>query len=97
MGRINFNKIYYGKHKNGKHISWTGIPDWVLRERYLNANEKAVYGLVLANSVGFGRMTYHKKIHKRDLAKQLGMTARAVTKALNSLRDKGLIDFPDNT
>ena len=90
-------KILYGKKADGKQNSWTAIQDWVLRKNYLSANAQVIYCLIIANSLGFGKKQYHKKVHKRDLANQKGLTPRATSKALNELRDKNLIDFPDNT
>ena len=85
-------KILYGKKADGKQNSWTAIQDWVLRKNYLSANAQVIYCLIIANSLGFGKKQYHKKVHKRDLANQKGLTPRATSKALNELRDKNLIN-----
>ena len=86
-------RILYGKKKDGKQNSWTAIPDWVLRKKYLNPTEQVIYELILVNSIGFGKKKYHKKVWIKDFAKQKGMTKRTTSKCLYSLKEYGLIDF----
>lgn len=68
---------------------WAAIPNWVVREKGLSAAAKLVF-VVLSSHIGRSGTWWIS--HKR-IAEESGLSRRTVQRALDDLRDAGLVDW----